>query len=98
MAGRNTSAGLFLWPAEPFFLIYTITTVMKINENYSSGKRKLKVYPKAFPRANHNIVFFPEIRLSGKWLQDNGFDFGQEVMIQHEKDKIVIIPVNQTSE
>ncbi len=71
---------------------------MKINDNHLSGKRKLKVYPKAFPRANHNIVFFPEIRLSGKWLQDTGFDFGQEVTIQHEKDKIVIIPADQPNE
>ena len=71
---------------------------MKINENYSSGKRKLKVYPKAFPRASRDIVFFPEIRLCGKWLQDTGFDFGQAVIIQHEKDKIVIIPADQPNE
>ncbi len=72
---------------------------MKINENYSSRETKIKDnIPRPSPRAGHDIVFFPEIRLSGKWLQDICFNSGQAVTVQHEKDKIVIISADQPNE
>lgn len=58
-------------------------------KNILEGQRKLKVQPKYFSRAYSNVIF-PEIRLAGKWLQDIGFVCGKKVVINHEKNKIVI--------
>ncbi len=53
--------------------------------------RQLKVYYKYFKRANSwRPVIFPEIRLCGKWLQDIGFENGQTINVQQEKNKITI--------
>jgi toxic protein SymE len=55
-----------------------------------TGKRRLKVYHKFFSRAYYKFKLFPEIRLSGKWLEETGFKMGQVVIVRHEKNKIVI--------
>lgn len=52
--------------------------------------RQLKVYRKLFSRSYNRPVIFPEIRLCGKWLQDMGFECGQTVTVQREKNKITI--------
>lgn len=54
-----------------------------------TGKRNLKVYRKYFFRSYRGVVF-PEIRLCGKWLQETGFNSGDIVTVQHEKNKIII--------
>lgn len=61
--------------------------------------RQLKVYGKYFLRSHRRVVIFPEIRLSGKWLRDLGFDCGQAVTIQQEKNKITITvkPENESA-
>ena len=59
----------------------------KITKN---GERRLKVISKVFPRDYHRYVTFPEIRLSGKWLKETGFDCGQFVIVRHRKNKITI--------
>lgn len=53
------------------------------------GKRQLKVYSNYFGRS-YSGVLFPEIRLCGKWLLDEGFKCGQTITIKHEKNKITI--------
>ena len=50
----------------------------------------MKVYYKYFSRAFYKIVIFPEIRLAGKWLKETGFDCGDNIMVWHKKDKIII--------
>lgn len=62
----------------------------KENKSRKQQKRHIKVYAKFYNRARSMPVAFPEIRLSGKWLKDSGFDCGQEIIVHHEKDKIVI--------
>lgn len=59
----------------------------KVSKN---GERRLKVISKAFPRDYHRYVTFPEIRLSGKWLKEMGFDCGKFVIVHHNKNKITI--------
>lgn len=54
------------------------------------GERQLKVYGKYISRPYYRNVVFPEIRLCGKWLQDIGFECGQNVTVRHEKNKIII--------
>ena len=64
-----------------------MTQEKKISKN---GERRLKVISKAFPRDYQRYVRFPEIRLSGKWLRDTGFDSGQFVIVSHKKNEITI--------
>ena len=52
--------------------------------------RQLKVQPRLFERACKAQVVFPEIKLSGKWLQDIGFACGQMVVVALEQNKITI--------
>ncbi len=59
-------------------------------KNTKNEERRLKVISKAFPRDYHRYVTFPEIRLSGKWLREMGFDCGQYVIVRHRKNKITI--------
>ncbi|MDO5970582.1 SymE family type I addiction module toxin [Flavivirga aquimarina] len=54
------------------------------------GERQLKVISKVFPREYNRRVTFPEIRLSGKWLKDLGFNCGRFVIVSHRKNKITI--------
>ena len=65
----------------------------KITKN---GERRLKVISKAFPRDYNRYVRFPEIRLSGKWLKEMGFDCGQFVIVHHKRNKITITLQNET--
>ncbi|MFC5046033.1 SymE family type I addiction module toxin [Aquimarina hainanensis] len=54
------------------------------------GERRLKVISKAFRRDYNRYVTFPEIKLSGKWLKEIGFNCGQFVIVSHKKNKITI--------
>lgn len=56
----------------------------------STASKILKVHPKAFNRSFHEIVFFPEIRLAGKWLSDLGFVAHQKVNVVYSEGKIEI--------
>ncbi len=64
----------------------------------STGQRRIKVQEKHISRAYQQYSVFPEIRLSGKWLQDSGFTAGQTVTILHEKNRIVIMAGQHHSE
>jgi toxic protein SymE len=61
------------------------------NDDHTVQVRKLRVYSKYL-----NRTIFPEIRLCGKWLQDTGFHDGQKIIVQHEKNKIIIILDHET--
>lgn len=60
-----------------------------------AGERQLKVYEKYILKSYHQYVVLPEIRLCGKWLKAIGFDCGQLVTVQHEKNKIIITVDNE---
>jgi len=62
---------------------------VSINKEDRKRRRRLKVYPKYFQRTYRSVIF-PEIRLSGKWLKDIGFNCGQSVIVQQEQNKITI--------
>lgn len=62
---------------------------MEKHSDNLQGSRKLKVLPRYFSRRWKEVVF-PEIRLTGKWLQDVGFICGKKVNVEHEKNKITI--------
>ncbi|TWP23020.1 type I addiction module toxin, SymE family [Apibacter muscae] len=38
----------------------------------------------------HSCVYYPEIRLAGKWLQDFGFKAGDILTLECNKNQIVI--------
>jgi len=63
-----------------------------MKQEKKTGKRRLKVTSKIYPRHYNRYIIFPEIRLSGKWLGELGFDCGQYVTISHEENKIIITP------
>ncbi|WP_168732731.1 SymE family type I addiction module toxin [Flavobacterium supellecticarium] len=52
--------------------------------------RLVSVYGKAFPRAYGRYVYYPEIRLAGKWLQEAGFKTTMKVKISCEYRKLII--------
>lgn len=52
--------------------------------------RRIRICSKSFPRAGKSYVFYPEFRLCGRWLQDNGFLPGQYLRIHVEGDRLVL--------
>jgi len=48
-------------------------------------ERTIKVYCQANGKSN-----YPEIRLAGKWLYDNGFEVGDYIRIAYKSDVILI--------
>lgn len=52
--------------------------------------RRIRICRKGFPRANKIYVSYPEFRLCGRWLQDNGFLPGQYLRIHIEGDRLVL--------
>ena len=67
----------------------------KKNKMKQSAKRRLKIQPKHIARSYNRYVIFPEIRLSGKWLQKIGFNYGNFVTIEHQQNKIIITTNNE---
>jgi hypothetical protein len=66
---------------------------MKQNKE-SLGSRKqrvLKVQGKLHSRRSVADVVLPEIRLSGKWLEENGFPCGSRVRVVCDQNKITIL-------
>ncbi len=53
------------------------------------GTRRLKIQPKYYQRLGH-LKTFPSILLSGKWLQDQGFECDSYVIIAEKKGQLVI--------
>lgn len=63
-----------------------------------TGERKLKVYKKFVSRGYGHYAVLPEIRLCGVWLQEAGFESGQDVTVTHKNGHIVIVlGSNETS-
>ncbi len=56
-------------------------------------ERKLRVGYKFQNRAFQQMVMIPEIKLTGKWLKESGFDEGQDVKVFVQDKKLVIVPL-----
>jgi len=52
--------------------------------------RNLTVFHKSFSRAYRRQVFFPEIRIAGKWVQQCGFEAGDRVLVTVCKNQIIL--------
>jgi toxic protein SymE len=52
-------------------------------------ERRLTVYRKYLPRA-YKYALMPEIRLCGKWLEEAGFECGDEVTVRCFGNKLEI--------
>nr|WP_306552699.1 SymE family type I addiction module toxin [Chryseobacterium sp. WG23] len=52
--------------------------------------RNLTVSHKSFERAYRRVVFFPEIRLAGKWLLECGFEPGDKVLVTVRRNQIIL--------
>jgi hypothetical protein len=52
-------------------------------------KRQIKVAAKHQARA-HKYVIVPEIKLTGVWLRESGFNYGQSVTVHVEENRLVI--------
>lgn len=53
-------------------------------------QRKLKIYAKFTKSGNRNRRN-PEIRLTGKWVEDWGFNFGDKIIVRNTKNGILIV-------
>lgn len=72
-------------------LLHKYIIAMEQEKNgVKTGKKQLKITAKHFPRADSQYVVLPEIKLSGKWLQEAGFHCGASVMVSYEKNKITV--------
>ena len=52
--------------------------------------RILKIYSKFRYRRWGNNYTVPEIRLEGQWLEQLGFEQGNEVLIEQKKNELII--------
>ncbi|TZF98686.1 type I toxin-antitoxin system SymE family toxin (plasmid) [Chryseobacterium panacisoli] len=59
----------------------------KYNELHN---RNLTVFLKSFSRAYGKIVYFPEIRTAGKWVQQCGFQAGDKILVSVSKNQIIL--------
>lgn len=60
------------------------------SKNKHTRERNLTVSHKSFERAYHRHVFFPEIRIAGKWVLDCGFEPGDRVVVKVRKNHIIL--------
>lgn len=70
--------------------IANLNTMTHRKKSSNPSERRLKVYGKYLPRAWYGYTLMPEIRLCGKWLQEAGFECGDEVTVKCLGNKIEI--------
>ena len=60
----------------------------------TKSSRSFKLQPKAILTSIYygTYKFVPELRISGKWLADQGFEVGAMVEIMVRKKKLIIKP------
>lgn len=51
--------------------------------------RKLKIQER-FRKREYDMTKVPQIRLEGKWLENLGFEIGNEIIIKQQKNKLTI--------
>lgn len=56
-------------------------------------ERMLTVGYKFQNRAFQQMVMIPEIKLTGKWLKESGFEEGQYVKVIVEDKMLIIVPL-----
>lgn len=63
---------------------------MKFENKKQQRTRKPKACCENLTETYDRHPIYPELRLSGKWLQDIGFNFGQPVIVLIEPNKITL--------
>lgn len=68
---------------------------METTEESQAKVRTLKVYDRALVRGGNvmygrRYVLYPEIRLTGQWLADCGFEPGQHIEVVQEENRLTI--------
>lgn len=52
--------------------------------------RNLTVSLKSFSRAYGKIVYFPEIRIAWKWVEQCGFQAGEKILVTVCRNQIIL--------
>lgn len=52
--------------------------------------RQMTICKKRCARESNRYIYFPELRLQGKWLRQTGFSIGQVIDIMCEEGRITI--------
>ncbi|MBT2619349.1 MULTISPECIES: SymE family type I addiction module toxin [Chryseobacterium] len=60
------------------------------SKNKQVRDRNLTVSHKSFERSYHRQVFFPEIRIAGKWVLECGFEPGDRVVVKVQRNQIIL--------
>lgn len=61
----------------------------------SKSTRKIKIQPRVTGN-KHSRYLRPELRISGKWLQEYGFGINDQVTIVCEPKKLTIVLLDHT--
>lgn len=59
--------------------------------------RYSKIHAKAQQRAGKKLVYYPEIRLSGKWLAELGFAIGDPISFSFVENFILIMRADSSN-
>lgn len=55
------------------------------------AEKRLKIHPR-YRQLAYSEKFVPELRLSGKWLEQSGFKIGEQVQVTIKDQELVIKP------
>ena len=55
------------------------------------AEKRLKIHPR-YRQLAYGEAFVPELRLSGKWLEQSGFKIGEQVQVTIKDQELVIKP------
>ena len=51
--------------------------------------KKIKIQPK-YRRRTYDVIWIPEIKMEGKWLENLGFKQGEHVKVEWKHKKLII--------
>ena len=80
-------------PLDIFFRPWKMTKAFKKRNDIGIGPKKkvVKIYPKYVKNFEGEYII-PELKISGKWLAQNGFFPDHYIEITYGKDYLVIYP------
>jgi len=70
--------------------------MMSETNTKTEALRELTVSSRYCVRQLSFDVAVPYIRISGKWLNEAGFDIGQKFTVQHDGGRLILKPVGET--
>ncbi|WP_312992010.1 SymE family type I addiction module toxin [Chryseobacterium flavum] len=81
------------YSADYFVICWKLTDMrkrMNRSKDNELHNRNITVFLKSFSRAHGKTVFFPEIRITGKWVQQCGFQPGDHVLVTVCRNQIIL--------